>query len=226
MFEPVKARLVCLEVSDLELVFPYNPKEFSITRNSGFSSKDDGSGPWGGVKWDCGKPDELKFDIVLDVSEPELSFGADAAAMMLPISSLASIAGHRNTDSVVADIQTLHQMTIPRKLDDDGTYVRPPFCVFLWGDVQFFGGITTVESKVVLFDIAGRPKRAEVSVSMIGQAFHTPTKAEELTGTAKIDWKKMDKAGKLDGRGTTQDMDPRLAMLGVKTADAAEMKVQ
>ena len=84
--EPVKAKLVCLEVSNLELKFPYNPKEFTVTRNSGVTKKNKGSGPWGGVTWECATPDQLKFDVVLDVSMPD-SDVASASSLMLPIAS-------------------------------------------------------------------------------------------------------------------------------------------
>ncbi|MFT4976224.1 MAG: hypothetical protein ACI8S6_002120 [Myxococcota bacterium] len=219
-FEPIKAKLVCLEVSGLELEFPYNPKEFSLTRNSGFSAKDKGGGPWGGIKADCAKPDELKFDFVLDCSEPEDSLAM--AALMLPISSLASLAGMADTTSVLKDVMTLHDMTIQRNVDAEGNYKRPPFCAFLWGDFQFFGGIVTVDTKAVLFDFRGIPKRAEVNISMLGQAFQAPKDASELTGTSTTySYKSL---GKKLTVPTDMSMDPRLALFGKASAKKLSSK--
>ena len=181
--EPVKAKLVCLEVSNLELKFPYNPKEFTVTRNSGFTKKNKGSGPWGGVTWECATPDQLKFDVVLDVSMPD-SDVASASSLMLPISSTDAQSGSLDSRSVLTDIVTLHKMTIPRWVKVD-KYKRPPFVAFLWGDFQFFGAIESVESKAVLFNVNGIPKRAEVSISMLGQAFVAPKDSADLAGAGK-----------------------------------------
>jgi len=209
--EPIKAKLVCLEVSDLELEFPYNPKEFTISRNSGFTAKNKGGGPWGGITWECAKPDELKFDVVLDVTEPDLGL-AGMAALMLPISSLASMVGMADTTSVIDDIMVLHDMTIPRWIEKD-KYKRPPFCAFLWGDFQFFGGVQSVESKAVLFDFRGIPKRAEVSIAMLGQAFNAPKDPTVLTGaTDDFSYDKMSST-KLTVPASFST-DPRLALFG------------
>lgn len=205
--EPIKANLICVEDSSLKLELPYNPKEFSITRSSGFQKKNKGGGPWGGITWECASPDQLKFDIVLDVSMPESGM-TSMAALMMPISSLASIAGMSDTRSVIDDIMILHDMTIPRWIEKD-KYKRPPFVAFLWGDFQFFGAIESVESKCVLFDFRGIPKRAEVSISMLGQAFNAPKDPGELTGAVDnfkygtLKWKKP---------LPSFSMDPRLMM--------------
>lgn len=179
--EPMKAKLVCLEDSSLSWDFKYNPKEFSLTRQGGYSAKPKGDGPWGGIQWECAKPDELSFDIVLDVTEPDLGLAGNLA-LLAPISSLASLAGMLDTTSVLEDISALHQLTIPRQHPDQKDVQRPPYVAFLWGDFQFFGGISSIESKVVLFDFGGIPKRAEVSIKMVGQALHAPKDEYELAG--------------------------------------------
>ncbi len=179
--EPAKAQLICLEDSSLKLEFKYNPKEFTIKRQGGFTGKDKAPGSWGGLTWSCAKPDELSFDVVLDVSEPDLGLESNLALLM-PISSSAALAGMLDTTSVLDDISMLHKMTFPRQGDSGPNHIRPPFSAFIWGDFQFFGGLQDITSKIILFDIGGIPKRAEVSISMIGQAMHAPANAEELAG--------------------------------------------
>lgn len=221
LLEPLKAKLVCMEVPDLDIEFPYNPKEFSLSRNGGFTKKNKGGGPWGGITWECATPDELKFDVVLDVTEPELTL-AGMGALMMPISSLASLYGMKDTRSVLDHIMILHKMTIPRWIEEN-KYKRPPFVAFLWGGFQFFGGIQQVESKVVLFDFRGIPKRAEVSISLLGQAFHEPKDPAELTGAVdEYPYETLDPMLQtMVGRklGALGDIDPRVARMG-----AAETK--
>ena len=189
--EPIKAKLVCLEDSKLSWIFQYNPKEFSLTRQGGFTAKPKGDGPWGGIQWECAKPDELSFEIVLDATEPDLeklgplASAATALALMAPVSSLASLLGQEDTNTVINDIARLHQLTIPRQHKTEKDVVRPPYVAFLWGNFQFFGGVTSIDSKVVLFDFGGIPKRAEVSIKMIGQSFNAPKDEYELAGGYK-----------------------------------------
>lgn len=182
--EPMKAKLVCLEDSDLSWDFKYNPKEFSLTRQGGYSAKPKGDGPWGGIQWECAKPDELSFDIILDATAPDLGAFASLAplALLAPIPSLAALAGQADTNSVLPDIAALHQLTIPRQHPDQEDVQRPPYVAFLWGNFQFFGGISSIESKVILFDFGGIPKRAEVSIKMVGQSLHSPVDEYELAG--------------------------------------------
>lgn len=220
--EPIKAQLFCLEDSSLTLELPYNPKEFSITRTSGFQKKDKGGGPWGGVQWSCAQPDALKFDIVLDVSMPEAGL-AGAAALMFPISSQASRSGMDDTRSVLEEIMVLHNMTIPRWIDPKKAYKRPPFVAFLWGDFQFFGAIDSIDSKCVLFDFRGIPKRAEVSISMLGQAFNAPKDPGELTG-AIDNYKYKSLAWKDPNYKPT--MDPRRAAFGASDAAGQSSSIQ
>lgn len=130
------------------------------------------------------------------------------AALMLPISSKAAEMGERDTRSVLVDIVRLHKMTIPMWVEVN-KYKRPPFVAFIWGDVQFLGAIESVESKAVLFSREGIPKRAEVSISMLGQAFEAPAGSTALTGTHKHTDETMSPAMTLP----SSDGDPRLGML-------------
>lgn len=189
MLEPLKATLMSLEGGP-SIDFPYNPKEFTVTRNSGFQARSKGDGPWGGIHWECAKPDELKFDVVLDVSELDLGM-AGMATQLLPISSTLALLGMLDGTSVIDEIAELIELTIPGKVemtlrDKTIEVVRPPFCAFVWADFQFFGGVQSVDSKVVLFNPFGIPKRAEVSITMLGMAVigdvKAPSEPEELAG--------------------------------------------
>jgi hypothetical protein len=67
----------------------------------------------------------------------------------------------------------------------------------------------------VLFDFRGIPKRAEVSISMLGQAFNSPTDPGELAGA--IDNYKYKSLKWKDPKVIMPTMDPRLAAFGKAT---------
>mgnify|MGYP005737067345 CR=1 FL=1 len=115
------------------------------------------------------------------MTEPDLGLAGNLA-LLAPISSLAAAVGMLDTTSVLTDVAKLHKLTIPYKTKANPKVLRPPYVAFTWGDFQFFGGIQSIDSKVILFDIGGIPKRAEVSISMIGQAMYAPTDEYELAG--------------------------------------------
>ena len=182
MFDPTKAKLVCLENSKLSWDFQYNPKEFSLKRSSGFQAVDKAEGPWGGLRAECSKPDELSFEIILDKTEPDYGLIGNLA-LLAPVSSIAAAAeSFLNTDSVMADVSQLYKLTLPGEDPDKPGAYRPPLCAFVWGNFQFFGGVTDFNAKFVLFDVKGLPRRAEVSISMMGQAMHVPSDKAELFG--------------------------------------------
>jgi hypothetical protein len=181
MFDPSKAKLVCLENSSLSWDFQYNPKEFSLKRSSGYENNDKAEGPWGGLKAQCSKADELSFELILDQTEPDYGLIGNLA-LLAPVSSIAAAAeSFLNTDSVMDDVSQLYKLTLPGE-DPVTKARRPPLCAFVWGNFQFFGGLTDFNAKFVLFDVKGLPRRAEVSISMLGQAMNVPGDKRELFG--------------------------------------------
>jgi len=182
MLEPSKATLICLENGDLSWDFKYNPKEFSLKRSSGYQALDKAEGPWGGLRAECAKPDELSFDLILDTTEPDLGMAGNLA-LLAPVSSLAALAQSLlNTDSVMDDVASLYKLTLPGQDSKQEDVIRPPLCAFVWGNFQFFGGVTSIDVKLVLFDLSGLPRRAEIQMSMMGQAMHVPKDKKELFG--------------------------------------------
>jgi hypothetical protein len=80
-------------------------------------------------------------------------------------------------------VSQLYKLTLPG--EDEKKTKRPPVCAFVWGNFQFFGGLTDFSAKFVLFDSKGLPRRAEVSISMMGQAMHVPGEKGEIFGDYK-----------------------------------------
>jgi hypothetical protein len=181
MFDITKAKLVCLENNALSWDFQYNPKEFTLSRSSGYQNIDKSEGPWGGLRAECSKADTLDFEVTLDQTEPDYGLLGNLALLAPVSSSMASAQSFANTDSVMEDVTKLYKLTLPGEDPKTGAK-RPPLCAFVWGNFQFFGGLTDITVKFVLFDSKGLPRRADVTIKMLGQAMNVPGKKEELFG--------------------------------------------
>lgn len=176
---PAKAELQCLDKPSLSFVFPFNPEAGSmkLARSVGWSAEGNGYDPWGGpLDYQSGDPDELRFTILLDettLGEPDL---ADASAFEAALLSAISILlpTEENTTSVLARLENLWELTKPIKPDghtDDSYDVRPPVVAFVWEAFVFLGAVTSLDADILVVDETGRPKRAEVDISMKGRAF-------------------------------------------------------
>ena len=155
------------------------------------------------------------MEFVIDVSEA--STALETAALLLPISSLASLAGMLDTSSILSKLGSLYTLSIPHKISNGGPEsYRPPYVAFLWGDFQFFGAVQNIDTKVVLFDFGGIPKRAEVSLTMLGQAMNPPGKSEELAGIYNPPYKWLSLTKK-DMIMPMKSTDIRVALLGMKS---------
>ena len=174
-----------------KLEFPFNPTNLDITRGAGFGSSPSEAtsvNDYGSLKFEGAKADSISMTIILDTSEPDIYSSKYAKFMMQPVIASSNstspaksskgipyFGGAVNTASVTDQINTLIRMT--KMTDDDKKKkksgskdpVYPRLLKFTWGDqIQFSGAIDKLSFKILLFDSDGIPKRAEVSLGMVG----------------------------------------------------------
>jgi hypothetical protein len=188
---------------EFSVEFPFNPTELEVNRGCGFSSENSDSNSandYGGLKFGGAKSDELNMSFILDTSEPAIDDSAYAKQMMSPVimstpalntaSSAKGIpyfGGAVNADSVTEILEVINMMT---KLSDDdrkkkkkdaAAVIYPRLVQFTWGEhIKFSGAIEKFSFKIILFDTDGTPKRAEVSLGLIGVYGEYNKKPEDL----------------------------------------------
>ncbi len=198
----------CLKTFDkkkpkCDVTFPFNPTEIEVTRGCGFSSENSDSNSvndYGGLKFGGAKSDELSMSFVLDTTELDISDSSYAKFMMSPVimstpamepaksaKGIPYFGGAVNADSVTEVLDVINMMT---KLSDDdrkkkkkdaAAVIYPRLVQFTWGDkIKFSGAIEKFSFKVLLFDSDGTPKRAEVSLGLIGVYGEYNKKPEDL----------------------------------------------
>lgn len=188
---------------ECEVTFPFNPTDIEVTRGCGFSSENSDSNSvndYGGLKFGGAKSDELSMSFILDTSELSISDPKYALFMMNPIitslaatqpASLAKMiplfAGVVNAESVTDVIDVITMMTKLSKDDRDkkekdaAAVIYPRLVQFTWGDkIKFSGAIEKFSFKILLFDSDGTPKRAEVTLGLIGVFGEYNKKPEDL----------------------------------------------
>lgn len=186
-----------------EVTFPFNPTDIEVTRGCGFSSETSAEGTandYGGLKFSGAKSDELSMSFILDTSEPDVMSAKYATQMMMPIiMSTPSVAtakmakaipyfgGNVNSDSVTGILDVINMMTKlsdddrKKKKSDAAAVIYPRLVQFTWGDkIKFSGAIEKFSFKVLLFDSDGIPKRAEVTLGLIGVYGEYNKKPEDL----------------------------------------------
>ena len=195
--------------NEIKMKFPFNPTDIEVTRGCGFSSENSDSGTandYGGLKFGGAKSDELSMSFILDTSEPSILDPKYALFMMNPIiastpatqpASLAKMipffAGAVNADSVTAKLDKITKMTKlseadrAKKKKDAAAVIYPRLVRFTWGEkIKFSGAIEKFSFKILLFDSDGTPKRAEVTLGLVGVFGELVGKAEDmLFGQAK-----------------------------------------
>ena len=188
---------------DYSIEFPFNPTELEVTRGCGFSSENSDSNSandYGGLKFGGAKSDELNMSFILDTSEPSISDSSYALQMMSPLimstpalktakraKSIPYFRGTVNADSVTEILDVINMMTKlsdddrKKKKQDAAAVIYPRLVQFTWGDkIKFSGAIEKFSFKILLFDTDGTPKRAEVSLGLIGVYGEYNKKPEDL----------------------------------------------
>jgi hypothetical protein len=83
-----------------------------------------------------------------------------------------------NTNNVLEPVSKIYRLTLP--VNDANAVLRLPAVAFLWGGFQFYGIITSLKTDFLIFDSKGDPRRAKVSITMNGRAFHKPRKIDDV----------------------------------------------
>jgi phage tail-like protein len=145
--EPSKATLAT-ETNDISVSFPINPESISLSRNL--------AGASGGNK-------------EIGASFPAMTL-SETAFDTLTLSNLMfdNSEDEQSTTWVWDQVTKLYKMnlnTIVRAVG--GT--RRPRVRFTWGNLKFFGAVTSFKANWTMFDNAGNPLRAVVDLTLTGQ---------------------------------------------------------
>lgn len=168
---PEKATLSSSDGST-EITFQFNPNTIRVTRARQWTDGSEFSQAFPSIKWNGASNDTLSFDIVLDESEKRLKGMAATAAALNPVVRLgpaASMLGLSNEASVMEKLDELGTLTTPVE-DKNEKFWHPPTVKFVWADFSFYGVIKKCDTQITLFSAKGTPKRAKVSISILGRA--------------------------------------------------------
>lgn len=138
----VKAVINCLDDPLQSMEVPFNPTSFKLGRKVNWAEQAPVLQPWTTIQFGNGASDTLQLTLLLDESESDRS--------------------------VLKPIHRIYDLTMPMQV---GEAVRPPCVVFSWENFDFQGVVQSVDFDVVLFDASGRPKRANVTLTLLGKAF-------------------------------------------------------
>lgn len=147
------ARLRVLDGKLPDFEFPFNPTSFKLTRSVNWAEQAPAIQPYTTLSYGNGASDKLGFELLLDTTE--------------------------SSKSVMGNIKKLYKFTLPAKHDE---VIRPPLTLFVWEAFLFQGVVNSLDFDVKLFDEAGTPKRANVTVAMTGKAFMDAKTAQSFFG--------------------------------------------
>ena len=173
------------------VTFPFNPTDIEVTRGCGFTSKPSkkkAPDDYGALTFEGAKSDEMSLSFILDTSEPDVMSAQYATQMMMPIimstpsmatakqaQAIPYFGGNVNSDSVTKTLEKINLMTkfsktdLDKKKNNAALEIYPRLVKFTWGDViEFSGAIEKFSFKILLFDSDGIPKRAEVTLGLVG----------------------------------------------------------
>ena len=160
--EPTKAQLFCLDDSNRSITFQFNPTSFKFSRKVNWAEGKNAGMPWTTLSFSYGGNDSLNFSLLLDQSE-------------------ADEEGATNDESVLTDILDFYKLTMPLRVTQGGDEViRPPLVAFIWEQFQFQGVVQRLDVEMLLFDDTGRPRRAMVTVALLGRALSGASSSEDF----------------------------------------------
>lgn len=174
---PAKAQLFCLDLADWSIEAQFNPTDFKYTRSVPWDAGDSSlQSAWGRLQYTGGANDTLNVTLLLDQTE----YADDWRKVEPPSGNSAKSAAlstSENTESVVKQVMEIHRLTMPMKFADR---IRPPTAAFIWGGFQFQGVLTKVDVDFQFFDEMGKPRRALVTVAMMGRALTAANSVDDL----------------------------------------------
>lgn len=148
-----RARIDCLDDGDRSIEVPFNPTSFKLGRKVNWAEQAPALQPWTTLQYGNGGSDTLGVTLLLDESESDRS--------------------------VLKPIRRFYELTLPMQV---GEVIRPPCVIFAWENFEFQGVVQSVDFEVTLFDSAGRPKRANVSLALLGRAFSEARSVKDFFG--------------------------------------------
>lgn len=179
--EPKKAFFVCPELGAKIWRLPYNPETLKFTRKVTWKADENDFAAYPALSYEAGELDSLSFKFVLDetVEVPKSLGKAMASQLLSPLTSMAQglVDSLKYKGSVMPAIEDLVAMTyplVPYKVSkkDKSKVFRPPIVQFVWGDeFTFVGALDDVTFELTLFDLDGRPVRADVDASLKGRYY-------------------------------------------------------
>lgn len=159
--EPTKAELYCLDKSE-SIEFQFNPTSFKFNRKVTWAEGKNAGQPWTNLSFSFGGNDTMDVSLLLDETEPDEYETT-------------------NTRSVLDSIIQFHKLTMPLKITDGADeIIRPPVVAFLWEQFQFQGVVQGFDVELLLFDATGRPKRAKVTLQLMGKAMASASSAKDF----------------------------------------------
>lgn len=146
------AEITCLDDSSLSVTVQFNPTSFKLGRRVTWAEQAAALQPWSTLQYGSGASDTLSVTLLLDESESDAS--------------------------VLPAVEGFYAFTMPLKVDSD--VIRPPVLLFTWEEFRFLGVVQNLDVDVLLFDASGAPKRATVTLSLLGRAFAEASTADEF----------------------------------------------
>lgn len=147
-----KAELSCLDDSAQSITVQFNPTSFKLGRSVTWSDQSVALQPWGTLQYATGNSDTMSLSLLLDASE--------------------------SAESVLPAMEAFYGLTMPMQVSAE--VLRPPVVLFKWEEFRFLGVVRSVDVDVLLFDATGRPKRATVSLGLLGRAFAEAASPDEF----------------------------------------------
>lgn len=175
------ARLTLLDSTVGAQLFPvdgvfkaqFNPESLNVKHRAKIDDKDRNGAAFMPqvMQYKGTERDELSFELLFDESEYRSGALGSAAMALMPMSGLGNLLGFivGNDSDVLAATRAIGALTRPLVLSAGKRY--PPMVLFTWGKFAFTGYVTDVDTEYLLFDTDGNPRRAKVSVEMLGSAF-------------------------------------------------------
>lgn len=163
--------------------FQFNPSELSLTLERPWSdATNTHNAARAGLTWGEAKTDSLEFDTLLDESEyltDEDAGGMAALTAISTVTALASLGGGnaliqammpKNDKSILDPLDKLAKLAEPYEATaGTAKKILQPVLRFKWGEFKFVGVITKLDTKILLWDEKGKPRRAELKIEMSGR---------------------------------------------------------
>jgi hypothetical protein len=136
-----KAQIKGIDASKVKIAFPFNPSEFKLSRAVNWSDDPTMEQAFGLLHFSNGQSDKLSMSFLLDTSEA--------------------------SGDISKAVNELYGLSLPYEIS--AVLKRPSLIEFTWASFRFLGVVASVDFDFLLFDPTGAPKRATVSMQLMGR---------------------------------------------------------